>query len=80
MRGFLTLLAVIAVLFFGGRELVDRYAHGDSWRTADQTTECRTKLGGTIQYRVVVQPGTPEPGWARAPEAIKTACENTKPD
>lgn len=86
MRGFFTLLVVIGVLFFGGRELADRYAHGDSWRTADGTTECRTKLGGTIQYRPVVvatagATGPQDPEWKGAAdqEQIKQACESTKP-
>lgn len=82
MRGFLTLLVVIGVLFFGGRELADRYAHGDSWRTADGTLECRTKLGGTIQYRPVVAAGVEAPDWkgAAEEEQVKEACENAKPD
>jgi len=80
VRGLLTILLVIAALFFGGRELADRYAHGDAWRTADGTTECRTKLGGTIQFRPVAAPGADPGDWERAAEVVKNACEATKPD
>lgn len=82
MRGLLTLLVVIGVLFFGGRELADRYAHGDPWRTADGAVECRTKLGGTIQYRLVVAPGASAPDWkgAAEEERVRNACESAKPD
>lgn len=82
MRGFLTLLVVIGGLFFGGRELLDRYAHGEAWRTADGTTECRTKLGGTIQHRTVVAARATDAEWrgAEDEEQVRNACENTKPD
>ncbi|MEV4423534.1 hypothetical protein AB0L40_26735 [Patulibacter sp. NPDC049589] len=80
MFGLLKILAVIAVLFFGGRFLVDRYAHGDSWRTADGTTECRTKLGGTIQTRRVVAPGAKAADWKGADEAVTKVCDSAKPN
>jgi hypothetical protein len=80
VRGFLTLLVVIGVLFFGGRELADRYAHGDPWRTADGSQECRTKLGGTIESHPIVAAGVKTPGWTQPEGPAKQACENAKPN
>lgn len=80
MIGLLKIAAVIAVLFFGGRFLVDEFGHGDPWRTADDTTECRKKLGGSYESRAVVAPGADAPEWDEAGVETKRACESAEPD